>query len=74
MRTFWPNHEGDNHCPVCDSELYIWSEYIDSNGYNCMYKLKCCECGAEYLLHESIRSSMNVRMRELPSQLHEIRS
>lgn len=65
MMTFWPMCEGDNHCPKCGSELYVWSAYVNDSGHSFMYQLRCCECGEGYLLHETTRSSMNVRLRVL---------
>jgi len=70
MITFWPAYTGDNHCPRCESELFVWSAYVDDLGHSYMYELRCCECGAEYLLHESIRSSCDVRLRKIPTELH----
>lgn len=63
---FWPVRKGDNHCPKCDSELFIVEDYADETGHIIMYKLRCFECGETYILSENIRSGMEVNLHELP--------
>lgn len=67
MITFWPVCEGDNHCPKCGNELLIWSAYVNHDGQNIMYQLRCCECGEEYFLHETTRCNMSVKLHVLPT-------
>ena len=68
-KSFWPIREGDKECPRCGSELFITDIFMTCSDRGDtarkLYKLRCFECGDEFLIGDSLATGMKLQLREL---------
>lgn len=65
-QSFWPQREGDKACPQCGCELFMTASLW--TGGNPMIRLRCYECGSEYIIDGGLCRSMNLELRKSPSR------